>query len=146
MSRQAKQTLVCKDLISLIEVVGKIADLIQRKDLIKFGENDSFKDRLRMYLEKTIDYIANSTSFYNIKYVEVEDIDRPMDMSIVINRLFFFTTNLFSILIKKEKDEKVINRSISSLIYYIKMLCSIYDIDSKKIIKNINDYQLNIEE
>lgn len=146
MSRQAKQTLVCKDLISLIETVGKIADLIQRKDLIKFGENDSFKDRLRMYLEKTIDYIASSTSFYNIKYVEVDDIDRPMDMSIVINRLFFFTTNLFSILIKKEKDEKVINRSISSLIYYIKMLCSIYDIDSKKIIKNINDYQLNIEE
>ena len=84
MSKQAKQTLVCKDLISLIEVVGKIADLIQRKDLIKFGENDSFKDRLRMYLEKTIDYIASSTSFYNIKYVEVEDIDRPMDMSIVI--------------------------------------------------------------
>ena len=146
MGRQAKQTLVCKDLLKLIEVVGKIADLIQRKDLIKFGENDSFKDRLRLYLENTIEYISNATSFYNIKYVEIDDIDRPMDMSIVINRLFYFTTNLVTILVNKEKDEKVINRSISSLIYYIKMMCSIYSIDSNKIVKSINDYQLNTEE
>lgn len=143
MSKQAKQTLVCKDLLKLIEVVGKIADLIQRKDLIKFEVDDSFKDRLRLYLENTIDYISNATSFYKIEYVEVDDIDKPMDSTIVINRLFYFTTHLITILVNKEKHEKTINRCISSLIYYIKMMCFIYNIDSNKIVKSINDYQLN---
>ena len=143
MSKQAKQTLVCKDLLKLIEVVGKIADLIQRKDLIKFEVDDSFKDRLRLYLENTIDYISNATSFYKIEYVEVDDIDKPMDSTIVINRLFYFTTHLITILVNKEKHEKIINRCISSLIYYIKMMCFIYNIDSNKIVKSINDYQLN---
>lgn len=143
MSKQAKQTLVCKDLLKLIEVVGKIADLIQRKDLIKFEVDDSFKDRLRLYLENTIDYISNATSFYKIEYVEVDDIDKSMDSTIVINRLFYFTTHLITILVNKEKHEKIINRCISSLIYYIKMMCFIYNIDSNKIVKSINDYQLN---
>ena len=130
MKKDSKRTLISKDLLDVITIIGDVSNIIQMRDVIKFGENESFKDHLYKDLSQLIDSLSKATLFYNINYVYTEDADNQMDINIILNRLMYHATRLLSAIREKEQNSKKLNKIINSIVFYIKMICLVYDIDS----------------
>ena len=128
--------------LKLMRNVGLISNLIINKDTIKLKPNEGFKGRLFEYLDECIKALKDITQYYDIEYVEVDDVDMNIDVQLCLNRLYYFVSEIITILVLKDDTKmKSIEKTIAGIVYYIKVICSIYDINMNKIIIDKNDYE-----
>lgn len=128
--------------LKLMRNVGLISNLIINKDTIKLKPGEGFKSRLFEYLDESIKALKDITQYYDIEYIEVEDVDMNIDVQLCLNRLYYFVSEIITILVLKDDTKmKSIEKTIAGIVYYIKVICSIYDINMNKIIIDKDNYE-----
>ena len=133
---------VDKSIFKLMRNIGLISNLIINKSLIKFKEGESFKFVLTKYLEDCIEALKILTLEHGVEYVEVVDVDAKIDESLCLHRLYYFTSEIISVLVLNDDTKmKSVEKAISGIVYYIKMICTIYDINTNKIIIDKEKYE-----
>lgn len=128
--------------LKLMRNIGLISNLIVNKDIIKLSPEEGFKSRLFEYLDESIKALKDITQYYDIEYIEVDDVDTNIDIQLCLNRLYYFVSEIISLLVLKDSTGmKSIKKTIAGIVYYIKVICSIYDININKIIIDKDEYE-----
>lgn len=133
---------VDKSVFKLMRNIGLISNLIINKSLIKFKPDESFKFVLTKYLEDCIEALKILTLEHGVEYVEVTDVDSKIDENLCLHRLYYFVSEIISILVLNDETQmKSVEKAISGVVYYIKVICKIYDINTSKIVIDKEEYE-----
>ena len=127
--------------IKMMRNIGLISTVTINKDFIKFKENETFKDKLTEYLSDCIKALKELTLEHNIEYVEVEEVDSKLDINLCLHRLYYFVSEIIDILILGgETQQKSVQKAVSGVVYYIKVICLIYNIKVDNIVIDKKEY------
>ena len=127
--------------LKMMRNIGLISNVTINKDFIKFKENETFKDKLAEYLSDCIQALKELTLEHNIEYVEVAEVDSKLDINLCLHRLYYFVSEIISILVlEDDTQQKSVQKAVSGVVYYIKVICLIYNIKVDNIVIDKNEY------